>query len=352
MIESSFVICTKNRPKSLEKCLEHLLRQDYPVENLEVLICDSSESSYQDENKKIYERFKNKLPHFDVTILEYPDRTNSCKDNITYKKHALIKKAQGLYIFSLDDDAYIIDNCYINEAIKSLNRESISWVVGNIFPLNRIENKFISRSWHETPSGKVSNHFTLNDFGSVERVIEEPFIYTTNFAIKKENFYLYKGFGPDGFSGDFFMYNGSGENNLSGAIKGDNEINVLFNPFVSVFHDSTKNRNNWQYLYLRFSYFGIGASFDNVRQLKKTLASAALYKLYFKMIARLIKNILKFNLLGCIEIYAYETAFIAHQKCVNEHPILHDFILQDHWMDYDFSKLKPIKLKNRAWDWW
>lgn len=104
----SIVIPCRNEEKYIRKCLETILQQDYPKENLEVLVVDGMS---EDGTRGIIKNYSEKYPF--IKLLENPDKFTSFALNIG------IKNSRGEVIARMDAHAgYKKD--YVSKCVKYL----------------------------------------------------------------------------------------------------------------------------------------------------------------------------------------------------------------------------------------
>jgi len=115
----SIIIPCRNEEKFIGKCLESIIKQDYPKDNLEVLVIDGDSA---DRTKEIIKDFFSKYPF--VKLLENQKKFTPFGLNIG------IRKAQGEFIIRMDAHAeYPAD--YVSKCLK-YSKESVADNVGGI----------------------------------------------------------------------------------------------------------------------------------------------------------------------------------------------------------------------------
>jgi glycosyltransferase involved in cell wall biosynthesis len=93
------LIATYNYEKYIGNAINSIIKQDYPLEKIEIIIIDDGSA---DNTKKVVEDFKNKI---NVT---YVYQNNSGKASATTKG---VQLASGKYLFVLDADDYYMPDC-------------------------------------------------------------------------------------------------------------------------------------------------------------------------------------------------------------------------------------------------
>lgn len=142
MIEVSVIIPCRNEEKFIGKCLDSLIKQDYPKENLEILVVDGNS---EDNTKSIIGRYSQNY-HF-IKVLSNPNKYTPFGLNIG------IKEAAGDIIIRMDAHAgYNSD--YISKCVKNL-RESGADNVGGVIRTLPSKNTI----WAKTIAMVLSHRF-------------------------------------------------------------------------------------------------------------------------------------------------------------------------------------------------
>lgn len=171
MIHVSIIVPTKNRPQFLSNILRNFFRQDYPLQNMELIIGDDGncemEKLIPNKNNIKYYKFQN------ITLGQ--------------KRNELCELASGKYIiFMDDDDFYPADKVshYVNllqNSNKLLAGSSIMYVY--FTKLNEIL-KFGSFGVNHCTCGTLAfkkEYFKNNKFPDVNKSEEK--IFLNNFSI-------------------------------------------------------------------------------------------------------------------------------------------------------------------------
>lgn len=131
----SFIIVAYNAEKVIGNSLECLKKQNYPHNNIEVILVDSNSS---DSTKKIMNNFKNNNKDFKrVIVLDNPKKILPCGWNVA------LNKAKGDAILRVDAHSTFPDN-FISENVKEM--ESGENIVGG----HRISVSTDNTTWQKT----------------------------------------------------------------------------------------------------------------------------------------------------------------------------------------------------------
>ena len=105
----SVIVPIYNEEKYIAKCLDSILEQDYPKEDMELLLCDGMS---KDRTREIIAEYQKK--HSWIQLLDNPDRIAPCAMNVG------IKAAKGDAIMRLDAHASY-ENNYFSSLVKALD---------------------------------------------------------------------------------------------------------------------------------------------------------------------------------------------------------------------------------------
>ncbi len=114
----SVVIPARNEGRTLRRCLEALLAQDYPAEQLEILVADGRST---DDSRAIVQDLAASHPH--LTLLDNPNRT------VPYALNIAIRAARGSVIVRVDGHAVVAPN-YVSQCVRALDASGAANVGG------------------------------------------------------------------------------------------------------------------------------------------------------------------------------------------------------------------------------
>ncbi len=169
MKKVSIIIPCRNEEKFIGKCLDSIAKQDYPKEDLEVLVVDGMSS---DKTKEVIEKSKTKNPELEIKILDNPKKITPVALNIG------IKNAEGEIIIRMDAHAGYGDN-YVSKCIESLEKYRADNVGGAMKTLPS-ENILMAKSIALCLShffGAGGSTFRVNPNGSVDKPREVDTVF-------------------------------------------------------------------------------------------------------------------------------------------------------------------------------
>jgi succinoglycan biosynthesis protein ExoA len=115
----------RNEEKSIESCLQAVLRQDYPADRMEIIIADGLS---QDRTREIVARFQEK--HSNLLLIDNPGLI------VPTGLNAALTKAQGEIIVRVDGHT-IIEPDYVRECVNALQRQPADNVGGKMNAIGR-----------------------------------------------------------------------------------------------------------------------------------------------------------------------------------------------------------------------
>ena len=105
----SVIVPIYNEEKYIAKCLDSILEQDYPTDDMELLLCDGMS---KDRTREIIAEYQKKYPW--IQLLDNPRRIAPCAMNVG------IEAAKGNIIMRLDAHASY-ENNYFSALVKALD---------------------------------------------------------------------------------------------------------------------------------------------------------------------------------------------------------------------------------------
>lgn len=126
----SIIIPCRNEEKFIARCLDSVLANDYPKDNLEIFVIDGDS---QDKTKEIIKSYAEKLPY--IKLLENPKKYTPVALNLG------IKQSKGNIIIRLDSHATYEKN-YISKCVEHLEKYNADNVGGIIKTMSANNNLF------------------------------------------------------------------------------------------------------------------------------------------------------------------------------------------------------------------
>ncbi len=259
MYKITIAICTYNRAKYLDLCLDSITKQTYDLNSFEVLVIDNNSN---DNTLDIFNKYADKYSNFNYFL--------EPQVGLSFARNRAYKTANSNWIAYVDDDSILFNN-YVEIALKTITNYNFVCFGGPYI------SKYLKQKpkWIKDDFG--SNKFLLN---SITRIFEDNIICGGNMIFNK--LVLYK---IGGFSFDLGMKAkeiGYGEENLVQKIILKKNLPIGFNPELKIYHIVLphKYKLSW-HLSAIYAHGRDRAKIDNLNIKKKTL-------IYF-----LIKNVIK-----------------------------------------------------------
>ncbi len=145
----SIIIPCKNEEKYIGKCLDSILRQDYPKENLEVLVVDGMSD---DKTREIVEKFKNQNSKIKIQLIDNPKKFTNFAFNTG------VKEAKGEIIMIMGAHAGYEKN-YVSKCVKYLeeyNANNVGGIMKTMPAKDTLEARAIAYSL-SSPFGAASD---------------------------------------------------------------------------------------------------------------------------------------------------------------------------------------------------
>jgi len=151
MIEVSIIIPCRNEEKYIGKCLDSIIRQDFPKENLEVLVIDGMS---EDKTEEIVAKYASKYSF--IKLLDNSKKFTPFGLNIG------VKEAKGEIILRMDAHASY-EKDYISKCLKYLkeyNADNVGGILKTLPAENTISAEAIALSLSH-PFGVGTSYFRL-----------------------------------------------------------------------------------------------------------------------------------------------------------------------------------------------
>jgi len=108
----SVIITTKNEEGNIGNCLESVLAQSYPAENIEIIVVDNSST---DKTREIVDKFKEGFTPLNLKVFNRgPERSA--------QKNFGVEKSKGVYFIHLDADMILSENV-VAECVEKVSND-------------------------------------------------------------------------------------------------------------------------------------------------------------------------------------------------------------------------------------
>lgn len=338
----SVIVSTHNRTETLRVALLSLLNQSAPPDSYEIVIADSYSNNNGAENKALVDELKEQYSQHEIIYIY-----NKIVGGWTLTRTKAIHKASSEFI-AIGDDDFIAGYEYVKSAISILSIPNIGIAEGRMLPKWEIDPPaWIANLWSYHKHGKYLTDFTLLDFG--DKQIDIPWMYAmgSNFAFRKSVFFSCGGFGPDGFGGEYVLYNGSGENFFAKNVHKAGH-RIVYEPMMFAYHKIDSYRFTIDYFTSRSYYYGVTHSFDDLRRVGRVPSMFELIKASLRTLLSSIRFFASGNIFEARRRLAFGKGYIAHSTLVRSDDFSKNYCLMPNWLDFDFGSLKPLKFERKS----
>ena len=229
MKKISVIIPTYNRSHYIHTTLDSFLKQSYPSDLYEIIVCDNNSS---DSTHKVI----NKIEKDNTGRLKYIFEP---RQGVHYARNTAAKKSTGEILYFTDDDM-IADPDLLMEIMRPFEFDNnVASVTGRVLP-----------HWEVPPPDWVTdlcNNALLSLNDPVEDFIishEDCNVFSCHQAIKRDIFFKAGGFNPENTAGEWI---GDGETGLNIKIK-KNGYKFGFNGKSIIYHMIPESRMTQSYL--------------------------------------------------------------------------------------------------------
>lgn len=189
MYKISVIIPTYNRAQYIGLTIESFLRQTYPRECIEILICDNHST---DDTKAVVAKIIQDYKEYSIRYL-YEDR-----QGVHYTRNTAAKQAVGDILYFTDDD--MIADSYMLERLVAVfeQYENIGAATGKVIP-----------KWEKTPPDWVKKYLSNQWLSLLDKKMElciahyDFGVYSCHEAIKRDIFMKTGGFHPENTAGEW-----------------------------------------------------------------------------------------------------------------------------------------------------
>ncbi|MBD5492118.1 MAG: glycosyltransferase family 2 protein [Lachnospiraceae bacterium] len=277
----SIIIPTYNRAHSIVYTLDSFLKQDYPVDQYEIIVCDNNST---DNVKEI--------------ILDYMARYGEDRikylfegrQGVHYARNTAAKTAKGDILYFTDDDM-LAEPDLLKQLIPVFTINSrVGCATGKVLP-----------KWETEPPRWIKKYFTnstlsLNDKGKRTFIRDyDVGVYSCHEAIRRETFFETGGFHPE-YTKDIYL--GDGETGLNRDIVRNGWMTAYVGKSI-IYHMIPQKRMTQRHINKFYRNYGFATSYSAYREkafVKSDLPSR--YKEYFKSFLRECKYDIKGALYG------------------------------------------------------
>ncbi len=189
----SIILPIRNESAFIEKVLNSIFAQDYPVKNIEVLIVDGMST---DNTRSIISNFSDSFPQLNIRILENPGKIVPSGMNIA------LRQAKGDIIIRVDGHCIIAAD-YVRKCVEHIQYEGVDGVGGSMESIGEtsmgqaiatgMSSPFgVGNSAFRTISGKSLLADTVPFPAYTRKIIERAGLYDEELVRNQDDEYNYR----------------------------------------------------------------------------------------------------------------------------------------------------------------
>lgn len=290
--ETSVIVCTRNRPEHLRKCIASLLKQS--AKPKEIIIVDDASDERIDTMQMlnaIFSSIQNKVSNILSENIEIKYMRNKRRQGIVKSRNLGIAVAKGDVVAFIDDDGYAHKD-WIKNLSKYYKRRSVVGVGGPVVEIGRnVETKSqFKRVSYITRHGDIKHNYRVRKFKDTKnlRVANVRFLMGGNMSFRRNALLNLDGFSTE-YKGNYYRE----ETDM--CMRASKIGKIVFEPSVVTYHNTAKHggtrdimsMEKFFYWYFRNTVLLFLRHFDLSSALSKTWRQC---KKYIKGAGGLIKT--------------------------------------------------------------
>lgn len=279
--EVSVIICTRNRPDYLKKCIASILKQS--VKPKEIIVVDDASDERIDSIQMlnaIFSSVRNKVSNLPSGNIEIKYIRNKRRQGVVRSRNIGIAAARSDVVAFIDDDGYAHKD-WIKDLLKCYQAKGVVGVGGPVIEVGRdVETKpHFKRLSYITSHGDIKHNYRVKRFKDIKNLRSGAvkFLMGGNMSFRRGVLLKLHGFNAQ-YKGNYYRE----ETDMCMRVSKIGKI--IFEPSVVTYHNTAKyggtrdviSLENFLYWYFRntillfFRHFGIkNAAIKTWRQFKK-----------------------------------------------------------------------------------
>mgnify|MGYP001614246120 FL=1 len=273
--EVSVILCTRNRPEHLRKCIASLLKQS--AKPKEIIIVDDASDEKIDTMQMlnaIFSSIQNKVSNILSENIEIKYMRNKRRQGIVKSRNLGIAVAKGDVVAFIDDDGYAHKD-WIKNLSKHYKRRRVLGVGGPVVEVGRnVKTKSqFKRISYITRHGDIKHNYRVRKFKDTKnlRVANVRFLMGGNMSFRRTALLSLKGFSTQ-YKGNYYRE----ETDM--CMRVSRKGRIVFEPSAVAYHNTAKqggtrdimNMEKFFYWYFRNTVLLFLRHFDLSSALSKT----------------------------------------------------------------------------------
>jgi glucosyl-dolichyl phosphate glucuronosyltransferase len=326
----SIIIPTLNRSLSLKTTIESLPNSS--LFDYEIIVVDNGST---DATRQLVESFIGLNPQRRIRYYYEP-----IPGSLSARHKGALESKGDILIF-VDDDI-VAEPEWLDTVVETFNDPEVHLVGGKSLPQFASQPpEWLDAFWFREGVRNWCAYLSILDFGDKTTEIDPIYVWSLNYAIRRETLFEVGGFHPDYVPRPFEQYQGDGETGLAWKVQAKG-FKILYQPKAVVHHIIPDQRLTIEYFEKRMFFGGIFDSFTTIRKDRRIRFDWKMQKPLpqIKRILRRISTRLSSDPYRVIKQrvrHSWLQGYIFHQNAVRKDPELLKWVLKDSYLDYRYG---------------
>jgi glucosyl-dolichyl phosphate glucuronosyltransferase len=335
----SIIIPTFNRSSSLITTIGSLLSLYSEPTTYEIIVVDnaSTDDTKQKVQTIIDQNPQNRIRYFYESI----------PGSLSGRHNGALQSTADILIF-IDDDIKVAPE-WLDALIETFQDPDVHLVGGKNLP--QFESQppdWLDAFWFKEGERNWCAYLSILDFGDQLTEIDPLYVWSLNYAIRRETLIGLGGFHPDYVPKPFEQFQGDGETGLAWKVQASGS-KIIYQPRAIVYHVIPDQRLTIDYFEKRMFFGGIFDSFAGIRKNRGIQYEWKMQKPlpHIRRLVRRISTRLSSDPYGIIKQrvrHSWLNGYIFHQKAVRKDPELLKWVLKESYLDYRYGPFLNAQL--------
>jgi glucosyl-dolichyl phosphate glucuronosyltransferase len=253
VIRASVIVPTRDRARSLARCLESLTRQTLSTTQFEVIVVNNGS---RDDTADVAAGYSTRLNLRCVAAHE---------PGLHVGRHVGFREARSEVLMYADDDIEAAPT-WVESVANAFADPRVGLVGGNNYPKFECPAPDWLDLWwsRQVHKGRALGYLSILDFGIGRFPLEPAYVWGCNFSVRRRALEEAGGFHPDSLPRELLRMRGDGETHVANAVS-RRGWTILFDSGASVHHCVSAERMTASYFEQRAYAQGITDSYVAVR---------------------------------------------------------------------------------------
>lgn len=176
----SVIVCTYNRERLLEACLESFCAQDAPPSSYEIVVVDNNSEDGTRELVERYERADRQVRYAAET-----------KQGLSHARNKGFEEARGEYLAYVDDDA-LVPSTYVSSAVEMIDAHEPDIAGGPVYPYYEgdkprwFKDEYETRKWEDASGFSSTCRISGGNFIIRRRLLKDLGLFDPTLGMRGE----------------------------------------------------------------------------------------------------------------------------------------------------------------------